>query len=96
MLSVEAQGYPKTESNRLFLIKLHCFLPRERALKRSSKAADLIRTGATAGTKIFDFYPLCIWIYDARDLSQNSLHAHCLYMLSSAGFVGCMKFLEVS
>ena len=53
MLSAEAQGYPKAESNiYIFLLNYIVF-----TAVRASKEADLIRTGTTTGTNIFDFYP---------------------------------------
>ena len=41
---------------------------------RASKAADQNCTG----TKIFDFYPCCIWIFNhsASQFYHNALHAH--------------------
>ena len=54
------------------------------SLERASKAADLIGTG----TKIFDFYPQCIWIF-----YHNALHSHCPNDVVS--LVQCLRRLRL-
>ena len=54
------------------------------SLERASKAADLIGTG----TKIFDFYPQCIWIF-----YHNALHSHCPNDVMS--LVQCLRRLRL-
>ena len=96
VLSAEAQGYPKAESNiYIFLLNYIVFT----AVRASLEASEQGSRPNPHRDKNFRFLPMMyldFFNHNARDLHHNSLHAHCLYIPSSAGVVGCMKFVEVS
>ena len=100
VLSAEAQGYPKAESNiDIFLLNYIIFTAVRASLEVSEQGSRPNLHRDDNRDKNFRFQPtmyLDFFNHNARDLHHNSLHAHCLYIPTSAGVVGCMKFVEVS
>ena len=100
MLSDKAQGCPKVESNiYIFLLNYVVFTAARASLETSEQGSRPNPHRDGNRDKNFRFLPTMyqdFFNHNARDLYHNSLHAHCLYIPSSAGVVGCTKFVEVS